>query len=237
MSQVPWHVCVLVPARNEENLLPRCLTSILASCAKLPSDVTYDIVVAVDRSTDQTFQIAQTFLRNRGQVVRTEVGAVGFARAMAAETALERNSRPLQRCWLANTDADCSVPEAWLVDQLALADAGVEALAGTVDVDCFSDFRPGVAALFRSTYIIHADDSHPHVHGANLGIRADAYLRAGGWASLRTAEDHDLWNRLVKNGAQHASIGRMKVFTSGRRQGRAPFGFASALEAHNEALV
>ena len=30
------------------------------------------------------------------------------------------------------------------------------------------------------------------VHGANLGIRASAYLAAGGFKSVRTAEDHAL---------------------------------------------
>lgn len=237
LSEVPWHLCVLVPARNEERLLPRCLRSILVACAALPPNVSYDIVVAVDRSTDQTLPIAQDFLEGRGIVVISDAGVVGSARALAAEAALGRYTGPLHRCWLANTDADCRVPEAWLIDQLLLAKNGVEAIAGTVDVDSFADFKPDVAALFRSSYIIHSDDSHPHVHGANLGIRADAYMRAGGWASLRTAEDHDLWNRLADNGSRSLSMGKMKVLTSGRRIGRAPHGFAGALAAHNEALV
>jgi glycosyltransferase involved in cell wall biosynthesis len=237
VNDASWHVCVLVPARNEEELLPRCLVSILKACERLPADVTYDIVVCADRSTDRTLQAAESYLSGRGEVVTSDAGAVGFARALAVETALQRYSGALQRCWLANTDADCCVPETWLVDQLALANNGVEAIAGTVDVDCFSDFKPGVAALFSASYIIHADGSHPHVHGANLGVRADAYVRAGGWASLRTAEDHDLWNRLMDNGARRASVGRMKVITSGRRQGRAPLGFAGALALHNEALA
>ena len=45
---------------------------------------------------------------------------------------------------------------------------------------------------FRMTYQINTDGTHPHVHGANLGMRADAYLAAGGWNPLPTAEDHDL---------------------------------------------
>jgi hypothetical protein len=88
---------------------------------------------------------------------------------------------------------------------------------------------------FRKTYLIHPDGSHPHVHGANLGVRADAYLRAGGWQSLATAEDHDLWNRLLEIGSSRRSIGHMTVLTSGRRIGRAPRGFAGALIALNEA--
>ena len=52
MTASPWHICVLIPARNEEVLLPRCLRSVLKASARLPANVTFDIVVAVDSSTD-----------------------------------------------------------------------------------------------------------------------------------------------------------------------------------------
>jgi hypothetical protein len=197
--------------------------------------VTTDVIVAVDSSTDRTRAIAKTMLAGRGTAIATTAAMVGRARAVAAETALRRYRGPLSRCWLANTDADCCVPESWLVDQLAIASEDVDAIAGTVDVDSFSDHGSGVDELFRKTYLIHPDGSHPHVHGANLGVRADAYLRAGGWRSLETAEDHDLWNRLLEIGSSRRSIGHMTVLTSGRRVGRAPRGFAGALIALNEA--
>jgi hypothetical protein len=41
--------------------------------------------------------------------------------------------------------------------------------------------------------VTYEDGTHPHVHGANLGIRADAYSDAGGWNDLTVAEDHCLW--------------------------------------------
>ena len=69
--------------------------------------------------------------------------------------------------------------------------------------------------------------------GANLGVRADRYLAAGGWADLPTAEDHDLWRRLHQTGARTCSSAKIVVATSGRRIGRAPHGFAGALAAHN----
>ena len=229
----PWHICVLVPARNEEDLLPRCLRSVLRACAAVPVEVSWEIVVAVDSSCDRTLEIAEEIVGKQGAVVRTDAGVVGTTRALAAEVALSRYHGSLRWCWLANTDADCRVPEMWLVDQLALADAGVEAVTGTVDVDDFSEHGAGVETRFRETYLIRADGWHPHVHGANLGVRADAYLKAGGWGGLATAEDHDLWNRLGKAGCRRVPMGRMSVLTSGRRVGRAPLGFADALAAHN----
>lgn len=232
-----WHVCILIPARNEQQLLPRCLHSVIAACAALPREVTTDVIVAVDSSTDLTRDIAERMLSDRGAVIVTNAAAVGRTRALAAETALQRYLGPLRECWLANTDADCCVPETWLVDQLAIASEDVDAIAGTVDVDSFDDHGIGASEQFRNTYLIHPDGSHPHVHGANFGVRADAYLRAGGWGEFETAEDHDLWNRLLQTGSRRRSIGNMTVLTSGRRIGRAPHGFAGALVALNEVPI
>ena len=229
----PWHVGVLIPARNEEVLLPRCLGSVLAACAQLPISVTYEVIVAVDSSTDATAQLARQILDGFGTVVATDAGLVGAARALAATILLSRYHGPLQQCWLANTDADCWVPPNWLNDQLRLAGRNTHAIAGTVDVDSFHEHSPEVHERFRTSYLIYPDGTHPHVHGANLGVRADAYVRAGGWSELATAEDHDLWQRLHRNGARRVSAGGVKVLTSGRRVGRAPFGFADALAAHN----
>ena len=162
------------------------------------------------------------------------MGRVGAARALAARLALSRYRGPAHRCWLANTDADCVVPEDWLLSQLAAARRGVAALAGIVDVDSYEDHQAIVQTRFRLTYLIHADGTHPHVHGANLGVRADSYLLAGGWAAQDTAEDHDLWQRLQCTAQPCIADARLKVITSGRRVGRAPHGFAGALAAANE---
>jgi cellulose synthase/poly-beta-1,6-N-acetylglucosamine synthase-like glycosyltransferase len=234
VKRQPWHIAVLIPARNEEQLLPRCLESIMAALAQLPAGVTADVVVAVDSSSDRTLEIAKRMLYGRGAVISTQRGIVGRARALAARTALRRYRGALSRCWLANTDADTSVPADWIIDHLHMASDNVEAIAGTVDVDSFEEHSSVVAERFRSSYVIKPDGSHSHIHGANLGVRADVYLRAGGWKSIATAEDHDLWDRLEKTGAKRISIGRLRVLTSGRRMGRAPRGFAETLAAHNE---
>jgi glycosyltransferase involved in cell wall biosynthesis len=237
MIQPPWHVFVLIPARNEEELLPRCLKSVARACVLLRTAVTYDVIVVVDSSTDRTGKIAQRFLKRRGHVVHVETGSVGSARVAGSDAALNQYDGPLNSCWLAHTDADCEVPDSWLVDQISLADHGIEAIAGIVSVDHFADHAPCVAQRFQETYIIHSDGTHPHVHGANLGIRADLYRRVGGWAPLATAEDHDLWNRIVATNRPTVSTSAIQVITSGRRIGRAPDGFAQALAAHNEAVA
>lgn len=235
-SEDRWHISVLIPARNEASLLPRCLASVERARRRLPAHATCDVIVVDDGSTDGTAAIAERMLKGNGIVISIPGGIVGEARSVAAKAALARYDGPPHMHWLANTDADCRVPETWLLDQLAVAEANVQAVAGIVDVDHFDEHGVEVEGRFRSSYLIRSDGTHPHVHGANLGVRADAYVRAGGWSPLSTAEDHDLWNRLRSTGSRWTSSGSLIVVTSGRRTGRAPSGFAQALAAHNDPL-
>jgi glycosyltransferase involved in cell wall biosynthesis len=228
-----WHVGVAIPARNEEYLLPRCLRSIHQAREAVSGLATVDIVVVADSSTDRTLDIATKMLGSSGRAVCIHAGMVGAARAMGARLLLDRAACQLSRHWIANTDADCVVPPDWLVSQLALAEASIEAIAGIVSVDSFDEHSPETPARFRSSYTIEPGGLHPHIHGANMGVRADLYVRAGGWLPLDTAEDHDLWRRLSQKGARRLSTSCISVQTSGRRIGRAPKGFAGALASHN----
>jgi glycosyltransferase involved in cell wall biosynthesis len=231
----PWHLCVLIPARDEEDMVSRCLRSVLEAKRALGRSATADIVLVVDNSTDRTLELARNLINRHGTVLQASAGCVGTARCLAARLALARYSGPLDQCWLANTDADSVVPADWLTRQLDLAQQGIQVLAGTVNVDSFEEHGPDVSQRFRQSYEVARDGSHAHVHGANFAVRADMYVRAGGWGHLPTAEDHDLWTRLKALNAVTLSTNSIEIVTSGRRQGRAPHGFADALAAHNEA--
>jgi glycosyltransferase involved in cell wall biosynthesis len=228
-----WEVAVLIPARNEEALVARCLESVIQAVESLPRTIHTQILLVSDCSTDRTAEIAARVIGNQGRVLLSWAGTVGTARAIAASHAIGSTGRALSMVWLANTDADCIVPATWLSDQIRLAESGIEAVAGIIDVDNFDGHAPEVPERFRTSYAIYSDGTHPHIHGANLGVRADRYVDAGGWADLKTAEDHDLWGRLKQTGARLVSSTHLQVITSGRRVGRAPNGFAAALSAHN----
>jgi hypothetical protein len=85
-----------------------------------------------------------------------------------------------------------------------------------------------LAERFRQFYV-RGGEHHPHVHGANLGVRADAYLAAGGFAAHPTGEDHALWRALADR--PRIATRRIPVVTSARRRARAPSGFAGFLTA------
>jgi hypothetical protein len=165
-----------------------------------------------------------------------EIGAanVGVARGVGVGAGLAAlEPLVLERTWIAATDADTTVPPGWIADHLALARRGWSAVAGAVEVIDFSGQPAGAAAAWRADYAaqVRADGTHGHVHGANLGCRADAYLDVGGWPPLPLAEDHALWGALRRRGWPAAASSASRVTTSGRALARAVGGFADTLRA------
>lgn len=230
-----WRVGVVVPARDEELLLSRCLRSVqhAIACSGVPAG-RVQVVVVADACSDGTADLAARLLDDRGEVLEIDKGSAGWARHLGAARVLEQFAMvPRERVWLANTDADSAVPPSWLADQLALADLGVAAVAGIVKVDSFRDHPAIVRRRFSLCYDGPSDE-HPHVHGTNLGVRADAYEAVGGWPAINLAEDHGLWSALAAGGWPTVSTRSLFVTTSGRGVGRAAGGFADLLTALGE---
>jgi glycosyltransferase involved in cell wall biosynthesis len=218
---------VVVPARDEQDLLPSCLARLRRAARALRGMPVYLVVVA-DACRDQTPQVAR---RGGAMVVTTSAGRVGAARAVGVREVLRRTGHldPAE-VWLATTDADTVVPRHWLLKQARYADQGWDAVVGAIRVTDWSGHRPGVRALFRERYAA-GDGPHPHVHGANLGFRASAYLRAGGFPDTSTAEDHALVASLTAAGSRVLRTTEVTVVTSARRAARAPYGFSGYLAA------
>ncbi|WP_091539100.1 glycosyltransferase family 2 protein [Modestobacter sp. DSM 44400] len=223
---------VLVPARDEEELLPACLAALaVAAAAPGLAGVTVEVVVVADGCCDGTVDRAA----EAGATVLSRSapgGNVGAARDLGARHLLGQAARgrvPADRVWLASTDADSRVPENWLVLHRTAAEAGVQALLGTVAVADWSGHPPGGAAEFARTYDAWraggVDAVHPHVHGANLGVRGSAYLDVGGFPPVGEDEDRALVTALVRSGAGVLRTPASPVLTSSRRVARARAGF------------
>lgn len=224
------HVVVTVPARDEERLLGSCLASVATArreLARARPDVTTSAVVVLDRCVDGSAAVAAAA---GVEVVRVDLGAVGAARAAGAEAAT-RAARaagvPPAATWLATTDADCVVPRHWLVGHVALAEAGCDLVVGTVSPDDTLD--PVVLAAWRARHVL--EEGHPHVHGANLGVRADAYAAVGGFPPVGLHEDVALVEAVRASGRPWVSTDRVRVRTSARTVGRLRGGFAGYLAA------
>lgn len=222
-------VGIIVPAHDEEALIGSCLDALERARVRVASHVATYLVLVLDHCRDRTRMIAEKHAYGEQRVIEVDFANVGKARAAGAEEALRHfEHHDPRRVWLATTDADSRVSPDWLLKQLAAADSGADALAGTIEVDSCGRFAPSYVEAFKRFYAA-GGDAHPHVHGANLGVRADAYQQAGGFAALATGEDHALWNTLRRCGRHVVSQRDVRVITSGRLQARAPLGFAHFL--------
>ena len=184
------------------------------------------LLVVADACTDATATVAAA---NGAAVIAIRARNVGAARAAGMAELLRRTAAADPAAvWLATTDADTIVPPGWLRRQLGYADAGWDVVLGTVTVGDWDEHPPHVPDAFAARYAF-GPGPHPHVHGANLGIRASAYRAAGGFRPLRTAEDHALLAAATEAGCAVLQASDIAVQTSGRRQARAPEGFGHLL--------
>jgi glycosyltransferase involved in cell wall biosynthesis len=209
---------ILIPAHNEEDLLEDCLeAALLAAQHELLDGETVEVLVVLDSCTDRSLEIVTAY-----PVHSLEIDArnVGQARAAGARFLLDRGAR-----WISCSDADSRVAQDWLVAQLSLE---VDAVCGTVTVD---EWHESIDESSQIRYHQHyqARDDHRHIHGANLGISADAYRRAGGFEPLACDEDVQLVRQLERCGANIAWSHRPQVLTSARLDSRARGGFGDYL--------
>jgi glycosyltransferase involved in cell wall biosynthesis len=220
-------VAVVIPAADEEQRIGRCLLSVLAARSQLyratPS-VHVQVIVVLDDCRDATAAQAAAFGEVR--LVTIKARNVGAARRAGAGAALQGGISPSE-LWLASTDADTQVPPTWLSYMVTESRHGAHLVVGTALPGPALD--PAVRADWLSRH--HLREGHPHVHGANLGIRGDAYLALGGWPPVPTGEDTELVRRAARTG--HLRLTRtasIPVVTSIRPRGRAPAGFAGYLD-------
>ncbi|MGZ5391299.1 MAG: glycosyltransferase [Mycobacterium sp.] len=213
---------VVVPAHNEIESLPRCLSALIV--ASVHTSIPVLIVVVLDACDDGSDHLAERLGPNV-HFISTDAGDVGAARAAGFEYARSvcTDVEPA-RTWFATTDADTIVGSQWLSQ---MTEAGADMVLGTVRIPVWR--LPGeVARRYLAAYKSKGP-GHDHVHGVNMGFRADAYWGVGGFRVLSTREDVDLVERFE---SAHMSIHRdakLSVATSVREEGRAPNGFAAHL--------
>ncbi|MDF0732148.1 glycosyltransferase [Pseudomonas entomophila] len=211
-------IAVVIPAHNEAQHLGHCLKAVLAAAAHTErAGYQVQVLVVLDRCHDRSEAIAR---RHGVQTLSVEAGNVGSARRAGADLMLAQGAR-----WLACTDADSRVPPHWLLWQLQCAS---DAVCGTVHIERWQPWQDAaLRQLYRSRYT--ACEGHRHVHGANLGVSADAYRGVGGFQPLEAHEDVQLVRDLEASGAQITWTARHSVATSSRAHSRAREGFGDYL--------
>jgi cellulose synthase/poly-beta-1,6-N-acetylglucosamine synthase-like glycosyltransferase len=186
----PPKVSVVVPARDEERLLPRCLASIHAQ--RLP---VHEVIVVDDDSADGTARVAALY----GARVRTAgPRPAGWA---GKPWAAHRGAVAASGEWLAFVDADAVLAPDCLGAAVGEADSGrVDLLAFLHRPDCGSTFEAILQPVFMLVLCAFLDIRRVNdpasdaaaAPGSFLLFRRAAYERMGGHASVRGAIVEDL---------------------------------------------
>ena len=237
-------VAVVMPAHNEEQHLDRALRAVQRAADELQRQrpgVAVRVTVVLDSCTDRSAEITAGYVDAdpRFGALDVRLRSAGASRAAGVRAAVlgpqrrapgqRSEPRPWPgRTWVANTDADSQVPVNWLVRQLEFAEAGADAVLGSVEPDPVG-MDPELLRRWLDRHPF--EENHPHIYGANFGVRASAYLAAGGFSHLETHEDRTLVQSLRSLAFTVLATDSMRVLTSGRTHARAPHGFGTYLRS------
>lgn len=220
-------IAVVLPSQNEACLLPRTLSALEEASRHLERHapgVQLSFTVVLDCSTDASAHILASHPRVHVETVN--FSRVGAARNAGITAAMSRSRVTPERLWIANTDADSVVPPHWLTEHHDFAIAGVHMLVGTVE-PIHDEISPARLAQWHKRHQL--GEGHSHVHGANLGLRADVFTALGGFPNLELGEDHGVVAKARRHGCRVITTDACRVGTSARLQGRVQGGFADFL--------
>jgi glycosyltransferase involved in cell wall biosynthesis len=200
---------IVVPAFNEEKLLPATLEAIrLAAGASLTrAGIAYELIVCDNNSTDHTGSIARLA---GARVVFEPVNQIGRARNSGAAFALGE--------WILFIDAD-SVPTAELLGDAAATMARPEVMLAGCTLRM--DDAPPVARLFTRGWNT-VSRALKLVAGSFILVRTEAFRAVGGFApGIFAGEELDLAKRLHRlartRGQKTVILHRHPMATSSRK--------------------
>lgn len=212
-------VSVVIPARNEAELIGRVVTSVLSQ--ERPERVELEVLVVDDGSTDGTPALAE---RAGARVLRR--GAEHPGNPAAARNLGARASRGDPIVFL---DADCIPAPGWLAALLAAHERGETIVGGSLDLP------PGLSWTARCDYycgwyLVHPKRpaGHvPHHPPPNLSVRREPFLSTSGFTEKPPLNEERLWQAELRR-AGH----RIRFEPAARALHHNPPGFRNLLVRH-----
>ena len=194
-------VSVIVPARNEEACLGRCLRSLVGQ-----QGVALEIIVVDDESTDRTREIAQSFPGVR--VVDAGPMPTGWT---GKNNAVWTGAKQARGTWLLFTDADTvhlpgslarSVAEAQQHGVALLSYSPEQEVRGFWEKAVMPVIFAELARIYRSSQVSNPASPVAAANGQYLLISREAYDAVGGHAAVGTSllEDVALARRVKASG-------------------------------------
>ncbi|MEM2237148.1 MAG: glycosyltransferase family 2 protein [Candidatus Caldarchaeum sp.] len=208
-------VSIIIPVRNEEKTIKKCIESLLSQ-----KGFSKEIIVVDDNSTDSTWEVAKTFIAEGVKLVRVgDLPAGWVGKTWACNVGYENSTGE----WLLFTDADTEFSD----------DVVVRALnaAKSLSVDMLTFYpRLRFSSLLHKTVmpILLTGlyfTGRPHVFskgrsafafGSFMLIRRQGYERIGGHSAVRNAvlEDRAIAVRAMKTGLRAYFIDATEKLTT-----------------------
>ncbi len=236
--------CVVVPARDEAELIGACLRALAGQTGLEPS--AYEVILVLDGCSDATPELARgaaaELPRLRLHLCDGPGRGVGAARKQGMDLACARLLGLGRTAGvIASTDADSTVAPDWLRIQVEAVAGGARAIGGRIEI-----FPADAAALHPGTLDrrrartagraarLRAGDpadaiEHGQFSGASMSLAAATYAEIGGLDPIAALEDEALERSLARHGVRIERRLDVRVATSGRLRGRASRGLAHDL--------
>ncbi|MEN3794840.1 glycosyltransferase [Fulvimarina sp. MAC3] len=246
---------VAVPAKDEEERIPRLIRALSSQTWLAAEDRSLDIVIVLNNTADRSrnaIEDAALGTRLRVHLVDLKLPAafahVGTARRFALDLA-RTLCRTSMSSVLLTTDADAVPSARWIDANLLAISAGADIVGGRIVGDRREEALLGQAFLARAaSHLIYADlcdrvmslldpvehdpwPRHRDHTGASLAVRADVFDAVGGLPALPYREDLAFVSRVRDAGYRLRHSPSVRVEVSARTKGRAPGGMADTIAA------
>ena len=196
-------ITVIIPARNEEEFIGRCLDSV---CNQSYPKELFEVLVVDDHSIDNTPEIIKSYADKNVKLISLKDfvhDELNSYKKKAIEVAIAQSTGEL----IVTTDADCFAKENWLQTIAAFYEEYNPAfIAAPVTVDCSNKFIEFFQGLdFITLQGITGASVHKKIHsmcnGANLTYTKKAFDEVDGFTgidNIASGDDMLLMHKIYK---------------------------------------
>ena len=184
-------VSVIIPARNEEKAIEKCLLSVLNQ--SWPQD-RFEVILINDHSTDRTKEIAIDLTKEYPnlQVIDLLEDNLNSYKKAAIALGIKHSSGEI----IMQTDGDCVVTSDWIRSMIACFEPSTAYVSGPVQLDYRSNWFEKLQSLESMGLIVlgagSIADNRPNMsNGANMAYRRSVFEEIEGFTGIDNVASGD----------------------------------------------